>query len=98
MGVMEVSRRLTRWVRSAFPEGSAEQVLDVLRDLPDEIVGGQDPERVQAALVIRTRGDWYEFRRWVRLAQTDWRDALVGADLGDEDWRDRLDEVLGTGR
>ena len=98
MLLMEVSQRLTRWVESQFPKGSSQKVLVQLRDLPDWVVGGQDPERIQASLVIRTGGDWYVFEQCVQLAHTDWRDALVGAGLGDEDWRKRLDEVLGTQR
>jgi len=93
---MDVSQRLTRWVESAFPKGSSEKVLEALRDLPDGVVGGQDLERIQSSLVIRTGGEWSVFQSWLQLAHSDWRDALVGAGLGDEDWRDRLDEVLGT--
>lgn len=87
---MEVTDRLTRWVTRTFPAGAAEQVLQELRELPAEIVGGQDCERVQAALVLRTQGDWLRFLRMRDLARQDWRDALVGADLADDDWRDRL--------
>ena len=94
---MEVSRRLTRWVNSEFPKGSREKVLEELRDLPDGLIGGQDPERIQSSLVIQTGGDWYAFQERLELAHTDWRDSLVGAGLGDEDWPIRLTEVLGTG-
>jgi hypothetical protein len=87
---VEVSDRLTRWVTRTFPAGAAEQVLQELRDLPPEIVGGQDCERVQAALVLGTQGDWLRFLRTRDLARQDWRDALVAAELADEDWRDRL--------
>jgi hypothetical protein len=34
-------------------------VLSELRELSEQVTGGQDPERIQAALVIRTAGDWY---------------------------------------
>jgi hypothetical protein len=33
-------------------------------------------------LVIRTGGDWHAFQQRLGLAQTDWRDCLIGADLG----------------
>jgi hypothetical protein len=87
---VEVSDRLTRWVTRTFPDGAAEQVLQELRELPPEMVGGQDCERVQAALVLRAQGDWHRFLRMRDLARQDWRDALVAADLADDDWRDRL--------
>lgn len=95
---MEISPRLTRWISRAFPMGSSEMVLAELSELPDGTIGGQDPERIQASLVIRTGGDWFAFQQRLTLAKLDWRDALVGAGLGDEDWRDRLDTVLGTNK
>lgn len=95
MRAMEVSQRLTRWIDSQFPAGSAERVLEELRDLPDGVLGGQDPERIQASLLIKAGGDWYAFQQRLRLAESDWRDSLVGAGLGNEDWRSRLDDVLG---
>lgn len=93
---MEISPRLTRWVNREFPKGSAEMVLAELRAMPEEVIGGQDPERIQASLVIRTAGDWYKFQQCLTLAKSDWRDALVGAGLGDEDWPSHLDALLGT--
>lgn len=87
---MEVSDRLTRCVTRTFPTGAAERVLQELRDLPAELIGDQDAERVQAALVLGARGDWQRFVRMRDVARQDWRDALVAADLADEDWRDRL--------
>jgi hypothetical protein len=43
MLVMEVSGRLTRWIYGEFPKGSSEKVLEGLRDLPEGVIGGQDP-------------------------------------------------------
>jgi hypothetical protein len=91
---MHVSPRLTRWVTDAFPSGSCEQVLDELRNLPPDVVGRQDPERIQAALVLRTGGDWNEFVQMRDLAIRDWRDALVAAGLAHEDWPERLSANL----
>ncbi len=47
-----------------------------------------------ASLVIHTGGDWHAFRERLAMAEMDWRDALVGAGLGDEDWPHRLEAVL----
>jgi hypothetical protein len=66
--LMEVSRRLTRFVDSQFPKGSSERVLEELRDLPDGVIGGQDPERIQASLVIGVGGDWSAFQQRLDLA------------------------------
>src|SRR3954452_21988513 len=93
--LVTISPRLTRWIKTNFPPGSAEPVLQTLRDLPRGVIAGQDPERIQASLVIPTGGDRHAFEERLALAKTDWRDALVGADLGNEDWPQRLDAVLG---
>jgi len=94
---MEISPRLTRWINREFPAGAADRVLAEIGELPDKFYGGQDPERIQASLVLRADGDWYTFQQWVDLAQMDWRDALEGSGLGGEDWRAILDETLGAG-
>lgn len=97
MEFMEVSRRLEQWIKKEFPTGSAERVLDELRALPEELAGGPDgSDRIQASLVIRSGGDWYAFQRCLQVVHPDWRDALVGAGLGDDDWKYRLDDELGT--
>ena len=88
-----VSERLTRWVLRNFAAGSAERVLEALAALP-EPWDGSPRERIQAAVVLRTDGDWHRFQDMLRLAQLDWRDALVAADLANEDWPDRLDTIL----
>ncbi len=95
MPAREVSPRLERWVRRTFDAGSVEPVLAELRALPDIAVGLQDVERIQAALVIRTGGDWDAFQRMLLLVNQDWRDALVAGELAHGDWPERLDAVLG---
>ncbi len=91
-----VSERLTRWVLRSFAPGPAEKVLETLAALPEHVAPWDGPprERIQAALVLRTAGSWHRFQDMVRLAEQDWRVALVSADLADEDWSDRLDASL----
>ena len=93
---MDVTGRLARWVVREFPAGVAERALQELHRLRPEVVGGQDVERVQAALVLRARGDWRRLLAMRELAGQDWRDALVAADLADEDWPERLAANLGS--
>ena len=92
-----MSDRLTRWVLRNFAAGAAERVLETLASLPRHITPWDGPprERIQAALVLRTDGDWHRFQDMVQLEEQDWRDALVAADLAHEDWPDRLDAKLG---
>lgn len=93
-----VSARLTRFVEKVFGPGLAEMVLLELAALPGQpgsVTGGQDLERIQASVVLRTDGEWDTFQRRLSLLRQDWRDALVSAGLGNVDWPQRLDAVLG---
>lgn len=95
MGPMDPSPRLAHWVQREFSQVDAQRVLSALGDLPASVLGGQDTERIQAALVIRSGGDWARVEGMLRLAHEDWRDLLVAADLGNADWPSVLDDVLG---
>jgi len=52
-------------------------------------------ERVIAAVLVLTRGDPARLAESIRIAERDWRDALVWGGLGNPDWPVRLDELLG---
>jgi hypothetical protein len=52
-------------------------------------------ERVQAAILVLTRTDPDRLAESIRIAERDWRDALVWAGLAQPDWPERLDELLG---
>ena len=52
-------------------------------------------ERVLAAILVLTRGDPVRLADSIRIAERDWRDALVWAELGQPDWPERLDDLLG---
>lgn len=52
-------------------------------------------ERVLAAVLVLTRRDPARLNDSIRIAERDWRDALVWAELGQPDWPARLDRLLG---
>lgn len=52
-------------------------------------------ERVIAAVLVLTRADPTRVAASIAIAERDWRDALVWAELGQPDWPARLDELLG---
>jgi hypothetical protein len=84
-----MSPRLQRRVRSDFPAaGSADEVERLVADATDS-------ERIQAAIVMWSRGDMSRLRDSLDLAAIDWRDVLVRAGLADDDWPSRLDSELG---
>ncbi|HLO36245.1 MAG TPA: hypothetical protein VK194_09190, partial [Candidatus Deferrimicrobium sp.] len=55
-------------------------------------------ERVIAAILVLMRGDPDRLVESIAIAERDWRDALVWAELGQPDWPARLEELLGPGR
>lgn len=87
-----VSDRLRRRIERDFPApGSAASVTEMVA------AAGQS-ERIQAAVVLRRRGDLDRLRDACELARLDWRDVLAGAGLADEDWQAHLDTELGPAR
>jgi hypothetical protein len=76
-------------VKNDFPAvGSAAEVELLL-------VEATRSERVQAALVMWSRGDMSRLLDGIAPAAVDWRDVLVRAGLEDDDWSSRLDTELG---
>jgi hypothetical protein len=92
--VPEPTDRLRRRIQRDFPAGTAEEVIKRIAALPPSATGKQNPERVQAALVLAARGQWRRFDALLRLLDQDWRDVLVAGHLADEDWPARLDAEL----
>ena len=90
----DLTPRLLNRIHRDFPTGSAEEADRRLTDLPADVFGLQDHERVMAAIVLASAGQWQRFVYFVRLAAQDWRDVLVDGGLADEDWRDRLTAEL----
>jgi len=70
-------------------------VLRYLETLADSDYGGQGSERVQAAVVLASRGHWDRFKSMLGLLRLDWRDVLTAGGLGQDDWREVLDAELG---
>jgi hypothetical protein len=62
-------------------------VLRYLEVLSDSEYGGQGRERIQATLVLASRGRRGRFESMVRLLRMDWRDVLMAGGLGHDDWR-----------
>lgn len=92
--VAEPSRRLTSRIDRDFDAGTSTEIIGQLSALDTKFYGGQNVERVQAALVLSSAGSWRRFAASLRLLRTDWRDVLVAGGLADEDWPQRLDAEL----
>ena len=86
----ELTERLSKRIGRDFPPGTAEKVRGYLADLGADAFGRQDPERVQAAMVLASDGQWERFIRVFQLVEVDWRDVLVAGGLADADWPGRL--------
>mgnify|MGYP005819629257 CR=1 FL=1 len=83
--------RLIRRIQRDFP-GRADEVIAGLTDLPKT---SQDAERVHAAIIVRSRGDFAAFQSELELAALDWRDTLMGSGLEHADHEDQLERLLG---
>ena len=90
------SERLVARIERDFESARHQDVIAWLRGLKTEDYGGQNPERLQAALVLTASGDWTGFMNAVRLLRIDWRDLLVAGGLAHEDWISVLDRELPT--
>lgn len=82
-------------IRAEFAPGTAEEVVRRLRALPKDRFGGQDAERMQAALVVQSGGSWSSFKDGLGLLERDWRDVLVRGGMADQDWPMVLSRKLG---
>ena len=86
--------RLVRRIRADF--GSrADEVVSRLSALPGT---SESPERIQAAIVVRSAGNFARFLSELELVETDWRDTLMGSGFEHADNPAQLDRVLGADR
>ncbi|CAN7459991.1 hypothetical protein [Knoellia sp. LjRoot47] len=83
--MVELTPRLRRRLEADFGT-AARDMADELEVLPESIDSGQDPERIQAAVLLGARGSVRGFAEMVALARTDWRDVLVSAGLEHDDY------------
>jgi hypothetical protein len=90
-----VSDRLRAYVEREFSDADAAAVLGRLSNLALANAEKQDLERVQAAVVLLTKGDPERLDESARIAERDWRDALVWSGLGHGDWEQRLNDEFG---
>jgi hypothetical protein len=94
-----LTRRLATKVGLDFRERDRQVVIHALERVNlGSWLSTQPPdgrERVLAAILVLTRRDPDRLAESIRIAERDWRDALVWGGLGDPDWPERLDELLG---
>ena len=93
--------RLTRKVEVDFAEVDRPTVIHALERVNlGSWLSTRPPvgrERVLAAILVLTRGELARLGDSIRIAERDWRDALVWAGLAQPDWPERLEELLGPG-
>ncbi|MBB3097383.1 hypothetical protein FHR83_005061 [Actinoplanes campanulatus] len=91
-----ISDRLQAYVSRRFAPDEVEPVLGLLAEAIHGEPGDtpEGTERIQAAVVLVADGSSQRFLHAVSIAQGDWRDILVWADLAHKDWADRLKAEL----
>lgn len=87
------SERIARLVAGSFGPGGEQPVLERLARITDPF-GHEVAERVHAAVVLTSHGDHEMLEEQARLAELDWRDVLVSAELSGDDWAERLDRAV----
>jgi hypothetical protein len=96
---IELTARLARKVEDDFAEVDRPGVIHALERVNlGSWLSTQPPvgrERVLTAVLVLTRGEPARLAESIRIAERDWRDALVWAGLANGDWPQRLDELLG---
>ena len=92
--MIELTQRLSDRIGRDFPPDTAEQVCGYLKGLTADACGGQDLERIQAAVVLASHGQWERFLAVFKLLAADWRDVLMAGGLGNEDWPQVLNREL----
>jgi len=90
---MPMTPRLARWIREHYP-GRGELIVARLSQLSVPLQD-EPEERILAAIALLGEGDPRRFEEAVEVAQRDWRDLLVAAELADGQFPDRLDRMLG---
>ena len=90
---MPMTPRLARWIREHYP-GRGELIVGRLAQLSVPLQN-EPEERILAAIAVLGEGDPRRFEEAIGLAQVDWRDVLVAAELADGRFPARLDRLLG---
>ena len=92
--VTQPTQRLINRIRHDFEPNDAAEVIGWLGGLTEDAFGRQDPERIQAAIVLAAAGDLGRFYQLIKLLRLDWRDVLVAGELAHGDWPGRLRDEL----
>jgi hypothetical protein len=87
--------RLRAYVRRTFPTADVDAALVALEDRRVPSLDDPPPERFLAAVVFLAEGRAEELVTGFELGETDYRDLLVAAGLGETWWPDVLDDRLG---
>ena len=90
-----VTARVERYVREHFEASEADLVLDALAEWRISYEDEPPDERLVAAIVLAADGRLDGIDAGFRLAEQDWRDLLVAADLANEGWQAVMNSRLG---
>lgn len=93
---MQISEAMGSLIRDKFPSSEATAILDAISSLDEQDLDGQDPDRIVGAILILKKRRTASLEAIVRLAETDWRDLLMGAGLADDDWSFHLGDAIAS--
>ena len=88
---MQISDKAAEYVRRSHPPEQSAYLLAAVDRFAAESY--DDPDRITVALSVLVRGGTSAHQA-VALAETDWRDLLMAADLAHGDWPERVAAIL----
>lgn len=97
---MKLTPRILARLELDFAVSKRDQAVYVIESVDIGDAENDGSERIQAAMLMVAGGNPDRLLEAATLAETDWRDLLMSADLGTEDWPARVEAYLApaTGR
>jgi hypothetical protein len=71
---------IEQWIAKYFASDRIPEVLKILGEYGAE-AWHRDVNRVRRDLVILSRGDTEKLKEWLKIAQWDYRDVLIGEEI-----------------
>ncbi|GAA3188428.1 MULTISPECIES: hypothetical protein [Streptomyces] len=96
---MKIPPRITRRINQDFPQEERATILQLLEEVIESAGRGIPilEERVAAAILLHSRGNFERFAQATDLAQHDWRDLLMAVDgMAHEGWEQHIDREFGA--
>ncbi|KKD02389.1 hypothetical protein [Streptomyces sp. WM6386] len=93
---MAVTKRIAAVIAQQYGK-DADTVISLVEEAELKVFHKPASERIAAAVIIYADGDVDRLFRALREMETDWRDLLMIAHIGNVGWQATVDDYFGTG-